>query len=188
MGAQRALGQKVRDREELRRELLALAEKVAARLRKAQRVARTVTVRYRTSEMRHETRSRTLPEATAQTDVLTTVADELLLSLLDGPQGPGSRLGRVGCTLIGVTYSSLGSPDAVQMALPFAEDGRPTDELDTMIDSIRSRWGNRAVARASLLDHAPEVAALNRPTALDSPAHSDAAAQSTTSEPTDVRQ
>lgn len=190
MGAQRALGQKIRDREELRREMLALAEKVAARLRKAQRVARTVTVRYRTSEMRHETRSRTLAEATQQTDVLTAVADELLLDLLDGPQGPGSRLGRVGCTLIGVTYSALGSPDAIQMALPFAEDGRPTDELDSMIDSIRSRWGNKAVARASLLDHTPEVAALNRPTALDTPAHSDSAAtqQSTTSEPADVRQ
>lgn len=190
MGAQRALGQKGRGREELRREMLALAEKVAGRLRKAQRVTRTVTVRYRTSEMRHETRSRTLAEATQQTDVLTAVADELLLDLLDGPQGPGSRLGRVGCTLVGVTYSALGSPDAIQMALPFADTGRPTDELDSMIDSIRSRWGNKAVARASLLDHAPEVAALNRPTALDAPRHSDSAPaqQSTTSEPADVRQ
>ena len=44
MGAQRALGNRIRTREELRRELLALAEKVAARLRKAERVARTVTV------------------------------------------------------------------------------------------------------------------------------------------------
>ena len=190
MGAQRALGQKVRHREELRLEMLALAEKVAARLRKADRVARTVTVRYRTSEMRHETRSRTLPEATQQTDILVAVADELLLDLLDGPHGPGSRLGRVGCTLIGVTYSALGTPDAIQLALPFAEDGKPTDVLDTMIDSIRSRWGNKAVARASLLDHKPEVAALVRPTALDSPASPDSEAteQSTTSEPPDARQ
>jgi DNA polymerase-4 len=57
MGAQRALGNQIRTREELRRELLALAEKVVARLRKAERVARTVTVRYRTQEMRHESRS-----------------------------------------------------------------------------------------------------------------------------------
>lgn len=173
MGAQRALGQKPRDREELRREMLALAEKVAARLRKAERVARTVTVRYRTSQMRLETRSRTLAEATQQTDVLTAAADELLLDLLDGPHGPGSRLGRVGCTLIGVTYSALSADDAVQMALPFADAGRPTDALDTLIDSIRSRWGSKAVARASLLDHSPEVAALHRPTALDAPADSD---------------
>lgn len=168
MGAQRALGPNVHDRESLRLEMLALAEKVAARLRKAQRAARTVTVRCRTSEMRYETRSRTLPEATQQTKILTAAADELLLDLLDGPQGPGSRLGRVGCTLIGITYSALGSPDAIQIALPFTENGRPTDVLDAMIDSIRSRWGNKAVARASLLEHKPEVVALKRPTALDS--------------------
>ena len=184
MGAQRALGQKVRHREELRLEMLALAEKVAARLRKAERVARTVTVRYRTSEMRHETRSRTLPEATQQTDILVAVADELLLDLIDGPHGPGSRLGRVGCTLVGVTYSALGTPDAIQLALPFADGGKPTDLLDTMIDSIRSRWGNKAVARASLLDHKPDVAALTRPTALDS----EATEYSPTSEPPDARQ
>ncbi|MYA74273.1 MAG: DNA polymerase IV [Acidimicrobiaceae bacterium] len=188
MGAQRALGQKVRHREDLRLELLALAEKVAARLRRAERVARTVTVRYRTSEMRHESRSRTLPEATQQTDILVAVADELLLDLVDGPHGPGSRLGRVGCTLIGVTYSALGAPDAIQLALPFADSGKPTDVLDTMIDSIRSRWGDKAVARASLLGHKGEVAALTRPTALDS----EAAEQSPASEPStaspDLRQ
>ena len=184
MGAQRALGQKVRRREELRREMLALAEKVAERLRRAERVARTVTVRYRTSQMRHETRSRTLPEATQQTDILVAAADDLLLDLIDGPHGPGSRLGRVGCTLIGVTYSALSSPDAIQLSLPFADARKPTDALDAMIDSIRSRWGNKAVARASLLDHKPDVAALRRPTALDS----DTAGQSSTSARRDTRQ
>lgn len=168
IGAQRALGEKFRGREELRREMLALTEKVSARLRKADQVARTVTVRYRTSDMRLKSRRRTLPEATQRTATLTGIADELLLDLLDGPHGPGSRLGRVGCTLIGVTLSSLRSPDAIQIALPFAEDGRPTDVLDTMIDEIRLRWGDKAVARASLLDHRPEVASLTRLTAPDS--------------------
>ena len=188
MGAQRALGQKVRQRQELRLEMLALAEKVAARLRKAERVTRTVTVRYRTSEMRPETRSRTLPEATQQTDILTAVADELLLDLIDGPHGPGSRLGRVGCTLIGVTYSALSTPDAIQLTLPFPDDGKPTDVLDTMIDSIRSRWGNKAVARASLLDHKPEVAALTRPTALDSEATEHSPTSDTSAVTPDMRQ
>lgn len=168
MGAQRALGQKVRTREELRRELLALAEKVGARLRKAERVARTVTVRYRRGDMTHESRSRTLIEPTHSTEVLTAVADELLLTLLDGPHGPGSRLGRVGCSLIGVTYSGLGRPEAVQLALRFPDQGRPTEELDHTIDRIRARWGSSAMARASLLDHSGAMAVLARPTALDS--------------------
>jgi DNA polymerase-4 len=167
MGAQRALGQKVRTREELRRELLALAEKVAARLRKADRVARTVTVRFRRADMGHESRSRTLVEPTGSTEVLTATADELLLGLLDGPQGPGSRLGRVGCSLVGITYSGLGRTDAVQLALRFPEEGRPTEDLDLAVDRIRARWGASAVARASLVDHTGGMPVLARPTALD---------------------
>lgn len=167
MGAQRALGNRIRTREELRRELLALAEKVAARLRKADRVARTVTVRYRTQEMRHESRSRTLVEPTHKTAVLAGLADELLLDLVDGPHGPGGALGRKGCTLIGITYSGLGRPDAIQLALRFPEEGRETEVLDQMVDDIRTRWGKAAVARASLIGHTDGVPALIRPTALD---------------------
>ena len=169
MGAQRALGRRVRTREELRRELLALAEKVAARLRRAERVARTVTVRYRTFEMRRESRSRTLPEPTHETGLLASTADELLLDLVDGPHGPGSRLGRIGCTLIGITCSGLGRPDAVQLALRFPDRGRATDVLDQMVDDIRSRWGKSAIARASLLEHTEGIQTLIRPTALDTP-------------------
>ena len=171
MGAQRALGNRIRTRDELRRELLALAEKVAARLRTAGRVARTVTVRYRTQEMKHESRSRTLAEPTHQSGLLTATADELLLDLLDGPHGPGGALGRKGCTLIGITYSGLGRPDAIQLALRFPEDGRATDVLDRMVDDIRGRWGTTAVARASLMDHTDGVSTLLRPTALDAAAN-----------------
>ena len=171
MGAQRALGNRIRTRDELRRELLALAEKVAARLRTAGRVARTVTVRYRTQEMKHESRSRTLAEPTHQSGLLTATADELLLDLLDGPHGPGGALGRKGCTLIGITYSGLGRPDAIQLSLRFPEDGRATDVLDRMVDDIRGRWGTTAVARASLMDHTDGVSTLLRPTALDAAAN-----------------
>ena len=167
MGAQRALGQRPRTRDELRRELLGLADKVARRLRKVDRLTRTVTVRFRNAEMRHESRSRTLVEATAATELLTDVADQLLLDLVDGPHGPGSRLGRVGCSLIGITYSGLCRSDAVQLALRFPEDGRERDGLDRMVDEIRDRWGSEAVARASLLGHGGGMPVLTRPTALD---------------------
>ena len=167
MGSQRALGQRRRTRDELRTMLLGLAEKVAQRLRKADRLARTVTVRYRNAELRHESRSRTLLEATNSTETLTEAADQLLLALVDGPQGPGSRLGRVGCSLIGITYSGLCRPDAVQLAFRFPEDGRERDGLDRMVDDIRDRWGSQAVARASLLGDQGGMPVLTRPTALD---------------------
>lgn len=167
MGAQRALGVRVRTRGELRTDLIGLVEKVAARLRKAERLARTITVRYRTAELRHESRSRTLLEPTASTEILTATADELLAGLVDGPQGPGSRLGRVGCSLIGITFSGLARPDAVQLALRFPEQGRATEALDGLVDDIRTRWGGRAVARASLMGSSAGVPVLQRPTALD---------------------
>jgi DNA polymerase-4 len=169
MGAQRALGQKRRTRDELRLELLGLADKVARRLRRADRLARTVTVRFRTAELGHESRSRTLVEATAATEMLTGTADQLLLDLVDGPHGPGSRLGRVGCSLIGITYSGLCRTDAVQLALRFPEEGRDRAALDRMVDDIRDRWGSDAVARASLMGHPPAMPVLARPTALDAP-------------------
>jgi len=148
MGAQRALGQRVRTREELRTMVLGLVEKLSARLRTAERLARTVTVRSRTSEMRQTSRSRTLVEPPDNTGALASVADDLALELFDGPHGPGGRLGRQGCTLIGVTLSGLCRPDAVQLAFRFPEDGRATDELDGMVDAIRDRWGRTALARA----------------------------------------
>lgn len=167
IGAQKALGNAAQQSRELRVEMLALTEKAAGRLRKANLVARTLTVRYRTSDMRQLSRSRTLPQATQQTTVLTTCADELLLEMIDGPQGPGSGLARLGCTLIGVTFSALRSPDAVQLALPLGSADKPTDALDDMVDNIRARWGKKAVARASLLEHKPAIDSLSRPTALD---------------------
>ena len=173
MGAQHALGQRRRTRGELRRELLGLAEKVAGRLRKADRLARTVTVRYRTAEMRHESRSRTLLEATNETETLTAVADELLLLLVDGPHGDGSRLGRVGCSLIGITYSGLCPSTPLQLALRFPEQGRARGDLDVAIDRIRDRWGTKTVARASLMGHTGGMPVLARPTALDTQQRND---------------
>jgi len=169
MGSQRALGQRVRTRDELRTALLGLTEKVAARLRKADRVTRTVTVRYRTAEHQRESRSRTLVEPSASTEVLTSTADELLLTLIDGPHGPGGRLGRLGCSLVGITFSGLGRADSVQLALRFPEEGRSTERLDGLVDDIRSRWGTKAVVRASLLRDTEGFPVLGRPTALDAP-------------------
>ena len=59
-------------------------------------------------------------------------------------------------------------------ALRFPDEGRPTEQLDTMIDSIRERWGGDAVARASLLGDRGGMPVLQRPTALDAARPDDA--------------
>lgn len=169
MGAQRALGQHRRSVDELHRELLALCDKVARRLRRAERLAHTVTLRYRTADMRALSRSRTLPQPTDDTGVLAATASVLLDNIVDGPQGPGSQLGRDGCSLIGITFSGLCTSDVMQLAMSFPGEGPRRELLDDAMDTIRDRWGNAAVARASLLDHRSDAVVLPRPSALDQP-------------------
>ncbi|MEM8906127.1 MAG: DNA polymerase IV [Actinomycetota bacterium] len=176
MGAQRALGHRRRTVDELRLEILALTEKVAGRLRRAERLTRTVTVRYRDASMTGSTRSRTLSEPTDQTASLTGIAVDLLRDLVDGPEGPGSALARNGCSLVGITFSNLCRPDAVQLSLDLA-DTDPSNrsgaappgsaDLDEAVDAIRDRFGGAAVGRASLGGRGQGLPTLPRPTALD---------------------
>ncbi|MEM9033421.1 MAG: DNA polymerase IV [Actinomycetota bacterium] len=171
MGSQRALGQKRRTVDELRLELLALVERITTRLRKADKLARTLTVRYRDASMTGSTRSRTLLEPTDETAVFAGVAVELLIDLVDGPEGPGTALARNGCSLVGVTLSNLCSPEAVQLSLDLGREPSAgpagTAELDDAVDEIRSRFGTDAVARASLQGRGVGLPTLPRPTAVD---------------------
>ncbi|HVV07877.1 DNA polymerase IV [Amycolatopsis sp.] len=144
MGAQRALGRGRRSLEELDVILAALVDKLARRLRGAHRVCRTVTVRLRFGDFTRATRSHTLRGATADTAAILAAARELLRTawplIEDG-----------GLTLIGVILSNLDSNGAVQLALPF--DGPDTTALDQTLDSVRDRFGAKAVTRAMLLHH-----------------------------------
>lgn len=167
IGAQRALGTRRRQPDEIRRELLRLVEHVAARLRRADRLARTVTVRFRTTDRHLGTRRHTFHEARDDTASLAETADRLLTAFLDGPHGPGSRLARTGCSLVGVTLSGLVPADAVQLALRFPDQGRDTRPLDTCVDSVRRRWGRQAIGRAALGGRGRAAVAPARPGAVD---------------------
>jgi len=142
MGTQRALGRRPRAPEALDVDVIALIDRLARRLRMAHRVTRTVTLRLRFGDFSRVTRSHTLPEATGDTWRLLSAARMLLMDAL-----PDIR--RRGITLIGVTFSSLFSDDAVQLALPL--QGLPTSEIDATIDGLRDRFGSSSVTRAVLL-------------------------------------
>jgi DNA polymerase-4 len=142
MGTQRALGRRPRTPEMLDTDLIALAHRLAQRLRAAHRVTRTVTLRLRFDDFTRATRSHTLPEATADTDTLLAAGRILLVNALPMIQ-------RQGITLIGLTFSNLFGDDAIQLALPL--DGPPTSAIDTTIDGLRDRFGSSAVTRAVLL-------------------------------------
>jgi DNA polymerase-4 len=148
IGSQRALGLRRYRLEELDPTLIALVDRITRRMRVAGRVGRTVVLRMRFGDFSRATRSYTLPQATAHTDMILATARGLLATVMP-------ELERRGCTLVGVSVANLENDDALQLALPF--DRRGGLALDTALDEIRRRFGADAVTRAVLLGRSPGI-------------------------------
>jgi DNA polymerase-4 len=148
MGTQRALGRGHRSHRELDTSLMGLVDRLARRLRGADRMARTVVLRLRFADYTRATRSQTLPQATADTQPLMTIARELLATSMP-------LIRAQGITLIGIAFTNLSEDGAVQLAL----DLDPSRALDATLDSVRDRYGAAAITRAVLLgrDQGPSM-------------------------------
>ncbi len=126
------------DPETIERTLLAMSDGVAGRLRSAGVRAATVAVKIRDSSFRTITRQRTLSEPTDLTEPIFRAALELAR-----PEVRGIRV-----RLLGVTASNLGERE--QLALFEATEPRRRRAVEAA-DSLRRRYGERAVTRARLL-------------------------------------
>jgi DNA polymerase-4 len=146
IGAQRALGRRRRSVEEITTALLGLVERVARRLRAAERLCRTVVLRMRFDDYSRATRSHTLLRPTDQTYVILACATALLMGALPMIQ-------RRGLTLIGIALANLVDLRGVQLVLPFER----VRELDPTIDMIRERFGTSAITRGILVGHDPGI-------------------------------
>jgi DNA polymerase-4 len=146
IGSQRALGRRLRSSTDIDASLVALVDRVAGRLRAADRVCRTVVLRLRFDDFSRATRSHTLTRATAHTPTLLTVARGLLAASMP-------LIEQRGLTLVGVALANLDDADAVQLVLPF--DRQSTSALDGALDGVRDRFGSSAVTRAVLLGRDP---------------------------------
>ncbi len=142
MGAQRALGRRPRPAHDIEVVLAGLVDRVTRRLRAANRVGRTVTIRLRFDDFGRATRSHTLTHPTSATEPIMAVARQLLA---DAHELVETR----GLTLIGVAVANLDDADAVQLALPFQRADRCS--LDAAVDDLRDRFGAGAVMRAGLV-------------------------------------
>ncbi|MFI5718853.1 DNA polymerase IV [Nocardia sp. NPDC051750] len=142
IGAQRALGRRPHSPAEIDAYLHGLTDRLARRLRAADRVCRTVVLRMRFDDFSRATRSRTLADATDHTELILRTA----LSLLAEAK---PLISERGITLIGLALTNLGNADPRQLALPFEEG--PVPALDTALDELRTRFGSSAVTRAALL-------------------------------------
>jgi len=136
------------DDESLETELLSLAVRLGADLRRHELRTRTVTVKLRDHDFRTRQASRTIDEPIESDRALFQVARELLIRLR------GTR--RTPARLIGVAATGLVGGDALAQ-LSLVEDARsPETERDRRLaratDQLRQRFGPDAVKPGRLLD------------------------------------
>jgi DNA polymerase-4 len=107
-------------------------------------------LRLRFDDFSRATRSHTLPQSTADTQMILAAANGLLTAAMP-------TIERRGLTLIGVALHNLGNDRAIQLALPF--DQHCISALDATVDRVRDRFGSAAITRAVLLgrDQGPSV-------------------------------
>jgi DNA polymerase-4 len=148
MGAQRSIGRKPKSAASVDAVLVALVDRLARRLRAAHRVCRTVVLRLRFDDLSRATRSRTLQEATAQTETILDLARTLMREATP-------IIHSQGLTLVGVSLTNLSNDGAIQLVLPF--DRHQLDALDAALDNVRDRFGTAAITRAVLLGRRPGI-------------------------------
>jgi DNA polymerase-4 len=147
IGAEHTFAEDTSDRELLRRTLLELADRVGHRLRCDELLAGGATLKFRDDRFCTLTRAVILDDPTDVGDDLFQAAWRLL--------GRVEWKGRQ-VRLLGVTATRLqpaGQSPAGQLSLfPRGPDGKR--DLARTVDTIRQRFGRKAITRASLLDPA----------------------------------
>ncbi|MFG3699193.1 DNA polymerase IV [Micromonospora sp. NPDC047620] len=141
IGAEVTFDADVADPLEIRRALLALAEKVGARLRRAGQVGRTVSLKVRLADFRTVNRSRT---SGVPTDVAREIFDTVwaLYAALD----PGERI-----RLVGVRVEGLAPARETPRQLALGAPERGWREAEAAADAAAARFGRSVIGPASLL-------------------------------------
>lgn len=142
IGAEETFATDVDDPEVVHRELLRLSERVAARLRSADLLGRTVVIKIRFADFTTITRSRTLTEHTDVARTIYATACDLYAAL---------GLDRARLRLVGVRVEGLA--DAAGSYHQLALDERPQGwrEAERAVDRASARFGAGAVRPASLV-------------------------------------
>jgi DNA polymerase-4 len=142
MGADETFGRDIADRDVISRELLRLAAKVTARMRRSGVVGRTVALRVRYSDFTTLTRSHTLADPTDVTAVVHAEALRLFDAL-------GRR--RLRIRLVGVRVEGLLPRECAARQLVIGEREHGWPDADRAVDRVHQRFGRGAVRQATLL-------------------------------------
>lgn len=142
IGNERTYGHDVDDPQVVHRTLLGLSDKVAARLRAAGLVGRTVSIKVRFADFTTISRSRSLRDATDVSRDIAAMSRELYDAL-------GLQRARVRLVGVRVEQLSEAASTPVQAALDEPEHG--WRDADRAIDRASARFGAGSVRPASLL-------------------------------------
>jgi DNA polymerase-4 len=148
IGSQQALGRRRRSRDEIDVVLWRLVDRITGRMRSADRVGRTVTLRFRFDDLTRATRSHSLPDPTAGTAAVHATA----VAILDRAW---PLIEERGISLLGVSVGNLSDLGAVQLVLPFERCA--TEQLDHVVDAVRDRFGREALQRATTMRGDPGI-------------------------------
>ena len=145
LGCETTFDQDQRDPGVVRNTLLALSDRLAARLRRRGLLARGVSLKYRDAEFRTWTRAVRLDAPSELGEDLHSAALQLLERIPDR-----SRAVR----LLGLSTTGLvprGVAQGTQLGLFVADDRPRRVQLARSVDTLRERFGREAVVRAALL-------------------------------------
>jgi DNA polymerase-4 len=142
IGAEETFPSDVDDPEVIQRELLRLAERVAARLRSGGVLGRTVVLKVRFADFTTITRTRTLPEHTDVARILHATAGELFAGL---------GLDRARVRLVGIRVEGFVDASAGYHQLALDERPQGWREAEQAVDRASARFGAGAVRPASLV-------------------------------------
>jgi DNA polymerase-4 len=141
IGAEMTYDTDVADPMVVRRSLLALADKVGARLRGSGQVGRTIAIKVRLADFRTVNRSRTLATTTDVAREIFEIAWALFQAL-----GASEHI-----RLIGVRVEGLAAEATASRQLTLGEPERGWREAEAAADAVAARFGRSIVGPASLL-------------------------------------
>jgi nucleotidyltransferase/DNA polymerase involved in DNA repair len=146
IGAEETFETDVEDPAVVRRELLRLSERTAARLRAAGQQGRTVSIKVRFADFSTVTRARTLPAATDAGHEVYETARALFEAL---------GLDRARVRLVGVRVEGLAPAGDASHQLELGARDRGWRDADRAVDAATDRFGPDAVRPATLVRPGP---------------------------------
>ena len=140
--AETTLEENLEDLEGINKMLLVQADVVTARMRAEDAKCQCVGVVYRTIEFVNKSHQKKLAEATDVTELVYETAKELIAESWDGTP----------LRLIGLSLTDIDRDGYEQMSFLVDERKERMKKLDSALDSIRGKYGNASIQRASTIN------------------------------------